>query len=274
MPTAAITDVTSHYDKYFVVARATTAAHLEQVYRLRYQVYCIENAFEDPARQQGEYETDEDDDRSVHVLLLHRRTGEAVGTSRVILPHQTSLRPLPIARLLSGRARRRFDEFPAHQIAEVSRFAVSKQFRRRHGEECYADIAFGNGDAEAVANERRLMPNITLGLLRGVFGICLEHEVTYIAAVMEPPLIRILRRLSLDFEPIGELIEHHGLRQPCIARLADLIWHSHESASLMWQYAGADLPAELGIAVAAAGADLSAREGNAYSPLAGADKRR
>ncbi len=88
------------------------------------------------------------------------------------------------------------------------------------------------------------MPFITLGLLRGVFDICLEYEITHLAAVMEPPLIRILRRLGLEFVPIGGLVEHHGRRQPCIAKLADLIQKSRESASLLWQYAGSHTLAE------------------------------
>jgi N-acyl amino acid synthase of PEP-CTERM/exosortase system len=238
MPVAAIADFPSSYEQYFAVVRATTPALRYEAYRLRYQVYCVENPFEDPSQHAGECETDQEDDRSVHTLLLYRRTGEAAGTSRVILPQKERFRPLPVAGLLSEPDRRRFDEFPAYQTAEVSRFAVSKQFRRRRGEERYADIALANGDAASPAGERRLMPYITLGLLRGVFGICLEHGVTHIAAVMEPPLIRILHRLGLEFERIGGLVEHHGMRQPCIARLDDLTRQARDSASLVWQYAG------------------------------------
>jgi N-acyl amino acid synthase of PEP-CTERM/exosortase system len=244
----AAVDFASAYEQYFGVIRAATPALLYEAYRLRYQVYCVENAFEDPEQQIGERETDEDDDRSVHTLLLHRPTGEVAGTARVILPDPPKFRPLPMAKLLRGIDRHRFDEFPVAHTAEISRFAVSKEFRRRRGEERYADAGFG--DAASAENERRLMPFITLGLLRGVFGICLEYEVTHLAAVMEPPLIRILRRLGLDFTPIGGLVEHHGLRQPCIARLSDLIKQSRDSETLVWQYAGSPTLAEQGIPAA------------------------
>jgi N-acyl amino acid synthase of PEP-CTERM/exosortase system len=246
MPETALADFPAYYERYFAVVRAATPALLHQAYRLRYQVYCVENPFEDPTRQQGELETDEDDDRSVHTLLVHRRTGEVAGTSRVILPDLQKLRPLPMATLLYGADRRRFDEFPVAHTAEISRFAVSKQFRRRRGEERYADVEFGNATGDSAISERRLMPFITLGLLRGVFGICLECEITHLAVVMEPPLIRILRRLGLDFTPIGGLVEHHGQRQPCIARLADLIQQSRDGESLVWQYAGSPTLAEQG----------------------------
>lgn len=236
MSLTAIADVPLYYERHFTVVRATTPELLRKAYRLRYQVYCVENAFEDPGQQIDHSEIDEYDDRAVHTLLVHRRSGEVVGTSRVILPHKGEPRSLPMATLLQGADLRRFGEFPAAQTAEISRFAVSKQFRRRYGEVRYADVGFAENVSAPEISERRLMPFITLGLLGGVLGICFEYEITHLAAVMEPPLIRILRRLGLDFKPIGGLVEHHGLRQPCIAQLADLIQHSRDSESLVWQY--------------------------------------
>ena len=248
MPITAITDLPLYYGRSFAVVRATTPELLRKAYRLRYQVYCVENPFEDPGQQIDQSEIDQYDEYSVHTLLVHRRTGEVVGTSRVILPHKGEFGPLPMATLLHGTDRRRFAEFPAAQTAEISRFAVSKHFRRRFGEGRYADVGFAENASVPEISERRLMPFITLGLLGGVLSICLENEITHLAAVMEPPLIRILRRLGLDFMPIGGLVEHHGLRQPCIARLADLIEHGRDSESLVWQYVSHTL-AEQGTSV-------------------------
>ena len=228
-------DIPIHYDRHFDVLRAATPNLVREAYRLRYQVYCVENPFEDPEQHISACESDDDDDRSIHTLLLHRRTGEIAGTTRVILPDQPRSRPLPMATLLQGSDRRRFDSFPVAHTAELSRFAVSKQFRRRLGEQRYADAGFG--DSALIETERRLMPFISLGLIRGMFGICLEHKITHLAAVMEPPLIRILHRLGLDFTPIGGIVMHHGLRQPCFALLDDLIQQSRENDSIVWQYA-------------------------------------
>ena len=223
------------YDRHFEVIRAATPKLVHEAYRLRYQVYCVENPYEDPDQQVGACESDSEDDRSIHTLLLHRRTGEIAGTTRVILPDPQRVRPLPMASLLYGADRRRFDNFPVAHTAELSRFAVSKEFRKRRGEERYADAGFG--DASSVETERRLMPFVSLGLIRGMFGICLEHRISHIAAVMEPALIRILYKLGLEFAPVGGIVVHHGLRQPCIALLDDLIQHSRENDTLVWQYA-------------------------------------
>jgi N-acyl amino acid synthase of PEP-CTERM/exosortase system len=206
-------DATS-YDDHFAVVRADTQQQLDLVYRLRYRVYCIENRFEDPGRCPDGREIDEDDDRSIHTLLIHRRSGLAAGTSRLIMPRLDSRRPLPMQRILGRRELESVRHLPLHQIAEISRFAVSKEFRRRCGEERYADAGFPYPLSRSDTAVRRLFPHITFGLLRGLLGICLEYDIAVLAAVMEPALLRILTRLGLNFEPVGPLVEYHGLRQP------------------------------------------------------------
>jgi N-acyl amino acid synthase of PEP-CTERM/exosortase system len=220
------------YTNHFDVVRADTRALLDQVYEIRYQVYCVENAFEDPAQNLGEREIDGDDDRAAHVLLIHRKSGEAAGTARVIFPD--CRRPLPVERILDPGGQRLFGRLPAPTTGEISRFAVSKAFRRRRGEDRYADV--GDSEPRALA-EQRVMPFITFGLLRGIAGICLQSGLTHATAVMEPPLIRLLKRFGLDFQSVGGLVEYHGLRQPCVARLHDLIDHARCERNSLWLYA-------------------------------------
>jgi N-acyl amino acid synthase of PEP-CTERM/exosortase system len=223
------------YDHHFMAVRAHGAALLDRAYRLRYQVYCVEHRFEDPTLFPDRREIDDEDDRSVHILLVHRRTGDTAGTARVILPRPDRGRVLPIERILSAAGRPPLEAVPLQRTAEVSRFAVSKRFRRRCGEERGADLRF-TPDAAPGPGERRLMPYITFGLLHGILGICFERGITHLAAVMEPPLVRLLARLGLRFEPVGGLVEHHGLRQPCVAGLGDLVRHSRDNATLLWRY--------------------------------------
>ena len=96
-------DVASSYNEHFEVVRADTPQQLDLAYRLRYQVYCVENPFEDPARCPDGREIDEDDHRSVHTLLIHRRSGVAAGTSRLIMPRLDGEGPLPIQRIVGRR---------------------------------------------------------------------------------------------------------------------------------------------------------------------------
>jgi N-acyl amino acid synthase of PEP-CTERM/exosortase system len=234
-------DFAAYYDRYFAVTRADTAELLDLAYRLRYQVYCVENRFEDPAQHLDGRELDDDDDRSVHTLLVDRTNGATVGTARIILPlREGALQQLPIQKILGSHDRALLQSLPLHRTAEISRFAVSKEYRRRRGEERYADGGFCQPSNLQPSNERRLMPYITFGLIRGVLGICLDYGITYLAAVAEPALIRILVRLGLDFKPVGSPVEHHGIRQPCVARLLDLIQRSRDGQSLLWLYAGGE----------------------------------
>ena len=89
-------DFLSCYREHFEVVRASTPSLLDQVYRLRYQVYCVENDYEDAGRQAEGRETDIYDDRSVHALLIHRRSDAVAGTVRVILPGKDREPPLPV----------------------------------------------------------------------------------------------------------------------------------------------------------------------------------
>jgi N-acyl amino acid synthase of PEP-CTERM/exosortase system len=218
-------DLTRTYIDHFDIVRADTPSLLDEVHRLRYQVYCLENdGFENADEHPDGRERDSDDDRSIHALLLHRRTGNFAGTVRVILPtlNGSPWRPLPMHRILEAQGGGLLSQLPpVHDLAEVSRFAVSKAFRRRQGEERYVDMRAG--DASSMSDEQRTMPYITFGLLRGMLEICYEQQMSHVCAVMEPALIRILRRFGLKFEPIGEPIEHHGTRWCCVAPLADLV---------------------------------------------------
>lgn len=237
-------DFVGSYHEAFSVLRADRPERLDQAYRLRYRVYCIENQFEDHRHFPDGRETDADDDRSAHTLLVHRRSGAAVGTARLILPDRS--RPLPIERVLRPAELPALRRLPWRRTAEVSRFAVSKQFRRRRGEERYADARLGRAGLAAPrtdlsAAERRLLPQITFGLLRGILGICIECDIAVVVAVMEPALLRILRRLGLDFEPLGPLVEHHGWRQPSVAHFESLLRQSRACAGPLWRYVATDL---------------------------------
>jgi N-acyl amino acid synthase of PEP-CTERM/exosortase system len=214
-------DFLSCYREHFEVVRASTPNLLDQVYRLRYQVYCVENAYEDPDRQIEGQETDIYDERSVHALLVHRRSEAVAGTVRVILPGADDQdQPLPINIVADSEQRELLRRLPHSRTAELSRFAVSKEFRQRCTE----------------AEDRRMLRYITIGLIRGALEMCRDHDIQYGCAVMERSLIRLLGRLGFVFEQIGGLIEYHGARQPCVASVDQIA--SNAEGSFWWRHAG------------------------------------
>lgn len=211
------------YETQFDIVQADSQQLLREAHRLRYQVYCVENAFENPVEHPSGYERDADDDRSAHMLLVHRRSGAFAGTARVILPTAGSAgRLLPIHRILASQDLDFSRYLPLHGTAEISRFAISKAFRRWHGAERHATAAHHDG-RERMSDERRMTPYMTFGLIRGVLEICQKHRIAHLGAMTEPALMRIMSRFGVNFRPIGDLVEHHGLRRVCYARLADAV---------------------------------------------------
>jgi N-acyl amino acid synthase of PEP-CTERM/exosortase system len=234
----AVAETLAHsYTEYFDVVRADTPALLDEAYRIRYQVYCVENPFENAREHEDGRETDVEDERSVHALLVHRPSGLTAGTVRVILPTKgTQSRPLPIQRVIGSEFEALLGHLALEGMGEISRFSVSKEFRRRCGEERYADIGFPH--PRRAIDERRLMPYITYGLIQGAAEICSDFQLDHVCAVMEPALIRLLSRIGVLFEPVGELVEYHGLRQPCVASVADGFGRLRKEQPLLWHWIG------------------------------------
>ena len=123
------------YDRYFTVVPANTPALLDAAHALRYQVYCVEHAFEDPAQQIGERERDRYDEGAVHAVLIYNPTEQVVGCVRLILPRAIGgISSLPLRKLLNKEDQAHIDQCdparvplpmaPPHQGLTVGRLSV------------------------------------------------------------------------------------------------------------------------------------------------------
>ena len=222
------------FDQWFAIVPADTQERLDDAYRLRYQVYCVENPFEDPAENPDGLETDVYDPHSVHSLLVYKPTGLVSGAVRLILPDPADLTDcFPIQHVCSPELLRSVEGLDLSRAAEISRFAVSKTFRRRVGEERYADVNWNDGK-KGEFDDMRQLPYITLGLFRACLAMSNAHDISHVFAVMEPALIRLIRRFGLRFEPIGPLVDYHGKRQPCVANMENLVEMAAQHRTDCW----------------------------------------
>ena len=202
------------YDSYFRTMRAGTPALIKTAQAIRYQVYCLERKFENPDEQDNGLETDDFDTAAVHCLLFHRPSVEAIGTARLI-PLTATHALSPIRQLLRQNGLRGRDHFPLATTAEVSRFAISNEFRRR----CSQDFS-----RAGKARERETCSVLPcLGLLQALMRQSMALGLTHWAAVMEPKLLRMLAAMGIHFTPVGPLVSHHGMRQPSYCRLSDML---------------------------------------------------
>lgn len=205
-------DMLSRYAGYFRTQLANSPALVRIAQAIRYQVYCLERKFEDQAEHGDCLERDVFDDRSVHALIFHRPTQEAIGTARLIPFSDTDLLQ-PIRKLLRENGLRARDHVPLATTAEISRFAISNQFRRRAGDD---------GARNAPASEcRGSLP--CLGLIQELLRQSVMRGVTHWAAVMEPKLLRMLAVMGIHFTPVGPLVDHHGLRQPSYCSISQML---------------------------------------------------
>jgi N-acyl amino acid synthase of PEP-CTERM/exosortase system len=208
-------DLLSRFNTYFQAITADTPGLVETALALRYQVYCLERKFEDANQHQDGLERDAHDPHSIHGLVIHRPRHEAIGTARLIFP---DVRPnsLPVQQLLRRTGINPSDYFPADSTVEISRFAISKDFRRRSGEG-----AEGESALTSQAERRTSLP--CLGLVQILLRQSIELGITHWSAVMEPQLLRMLAAMGIRFQPIGPLVSHHGLRQPSFCYLPQML---------------------------------------------------
>lgn len=203
------TDILSRYDSFFRTRRAGSPTLVRLAQAIRFQVYCLERKFENAEEHDDRLERDGFDDRAVHCLLFHRPTEEPIGTARLIpLSDMDVLQP--IRQLLRSNGLRGRDHFPLATTGEVSRFAISNQFRRRRCDD-------GAQDRECRSN----LP--CLGLVQELLRQSAQMGLTHWAAVMEPKLLRMLAVMGIHFTPVGPLVSHHGLRQPSYCYLPDML---------------------------------------------------
>jgi N-acyl amino acid synthase of PEP-CTERM/exosortase system len=219
------------FGRYFKVVIAGKPPLLQAVYRLRYQVYCVEHSFERAEAYQDQMETDIYDPHSVHAALLHIASGMLFGCVRLVLPGSGAL---PIWDVVADpQARMCLKRLPQAATAEVSRYAVSKLLRRRSGEREVADAHFFDPQ---VPDCRRLLPHITIGLMAGVATLSMAHGISHLCAVMAPALLKILRAMGMEFSHAGPVVDHHGVRQPCFAKVSDLLQGVRERNPDYYEY--------------------------------------
>jgi N-acyl amino acid synthase of PEP-CTERM/exosortase system len=208
----------ARHNVYFETRTADRPALTEMAYALRYQVYCLERKFENPEEHAPGRETDQFDSHAIHGVLFHRPTDKAIGTVRLIQPSHCGEAGLPVAQLLRENNMDLADFVRIEDCVEVSRFAISKEFRRRWTDDnAVPDNQPSRQDSTRQAN----LP--CLSLIQFLLRQSVEQGVFYWTAVMEATFLRMLARMGIRFAPIGPLVFHHGFRQPCYCYLPTML---------------------------------------------------
>ena len=194
----------------FSVELVTSRVLLQEAQRLRYQVFCQERNI---LPGHDGIETDEYDERSRHVVLRRRDSGELVGTVRVI----TALRDSPWSRLPMQHVcdPRFLQGLPIATTGEVSRFALAR-------------------NRTVPGRKSELL--LRLALMQGILRISRELGLTHWCAGMEQSLLRLLRLNAIRYEPVGPLVDYHGLRQPAVGAIESILATVFQERRAIWDY--------------------------------------
>lgn len=245
-------DVSTIFNSVFNVELATSTEAINEVFEVRYQVYCIDKPFEDPSCFVNKREHDAYDPRSAHALIRHRITRDSVAAVRLVMAgnnpaHSDFPMEGPCLPRMDQTARDAFASARREQVAEISRMAVSREFRRRLNED---ESASGASDFVCYSdseNGKRAMPYISLGLFSAILQMSVKHGITHWMAVMEPAQLRLLKRFGVEFDHVGPVMEYHGCRRPAFTEAASLIEGIRKRRPDVWSLitdAGRYLPAK------------------------------
>jgi N-acyl amino acid synthase of PEP-CTERM/exosortase system len=218
----------AQHDRYFSTVLADSPALLETAHALRFQVYCLERKFENADEHPDGLEMDAYDGHAVQGVLFHRPTRGAIGSARLILPDAGAEDSFPIMTLLRPSSLDLSDYVNLTQCIEVSRFAISKEFRRRKADQMDASM-LTRADAYRETNLA------FLSLLQFVLRESVRRNVLFWTAVMEPKFLRLLARMGICYTPIGPMVMHHGIRQPCYCYLPDMLENARSVQPQCWE---------------------------------------
>jgi N-acyl amino acid synthase of PEP-CTERM/exosortase system len=179
----------------------------EEVFKLRYQVYCHEAHFLDPEGYPAGVEMDRYDSTSEHFFARAvNKENTMVGTVRLILWSKEHSFPTaehfpPLLKVLARL------QFPLESTAEISRLCVSKLFRKRATDGLLGVEGYSEG-----GDPRRKYQQIILELFKSMYRVSTDElGITHLIATFEEGLFRLLSRYGFKLEIITpEVINYYG----------------------------------------------------------------
>lgn len=188
--------LSDHYE--VILADSAEARRIH--YRLRYQVYCLEQRWEPVDCFPNGEEKDEFDERAVHFLVRNRFSDRWVAALRVVLPGDE---PLPIESLNVLKDSVRESVVPG-RTAEISRVCRPKCTLER-------ELA---AESSAHADQLGGASEVLLRMLFAAGQYCQELGIDHMYMLCRPAMARMMNRLDIPMKRAGIPSEHRGVRVP------------------------------------------------------------
>ncbi|MGA2262178.1 MAG: PEP-CTERM/exosortase system-associated acyltransferase [Acidobacteriota bacterium] len=199
---------------------STDDPFINEVYKLRYKVYCEEWGFEKQEDHPGGMEKDQFDEHSVHFVVMRKGDNQVIGTIRMI---NNSEKGFPVEQHFQIDTD--LSAFNKDRFGEISRLAISKDYRKRATDA----VIFGGNTINDMAvdnmfgGRRKIGNDIVFGLYKCIYQESVARGHKYLFAVMARGLFLLLKRIGIVFEPIGPTKFYHGLRTPYLGRIDTML---------------------------------------------------
>jgi N-acyl amino acid synthase of PEP-CTERM/exosortase system len=193
---------------------------LQEIFKLRYEIYCHEADFLDDTKYPDGIENDIYDEHSIHFAALDKMN-QVVGTLRLIFDSEHGF---PLEQHCPNYDKSKIT-FPRSQLAEISRLAVSKSWRRRKNDGLYGMTSYhsspDNEIPEHIAQKRK-RPIIVFGLYKQLYIESKRRGITHWYAAMEQKLNNSLSKFEFEFDPIGPEHDYYGPVTPFLGIISNI----------------------------------------------------
>lgn len=175
------------FSQNFSLYTTDDRAELQEIFNVRYHVYCEEYGYLDKNIYPNKMESDEFDKFSIQ-FVLRTKKGELAASVRLILHSPLGF---PIEK------HTKIDIYlPAEKsrVAEVSRLIVARKFRKKF---------------------------LLLALIKGLFVYTNETNISHVYSILDDRLFPILKDMGFPFKRIGPSTIYQGLTSPYILDVAE-----------------------------------------------------
>lgn len=192
----------SFYQK-FTFYTTENPDELDELHRLRYQVYIEEYKYIDKNLSENGREKDIWDPFSVHFVIRDLEK-EIAATVRLILDSPNGF---PIEKHFNIDIN--VNSYQKKKLAEISRLIVAKEFRRHH---------------------------LMLVLIKGMYLYVKKHNIQNIFSVMDERLLPVLIKIGVPFKKIGKASLYQGYTFPCLLNIQELEDELRENNRRLYRY--------------------------------------
>jgi N-acyl amino acid synthase of PEP-CTERM/exosortase system len=197
-----------YFPRFFQAGLAQSATQQRDIFRLRHKVYCEEMAFE-PCRA-NRLEQDSFDPRSLHAGIRRCDTDALAGTVRLITSESKD-ELLPIEQYFGHCITNPVltpHNFDRRHICEISRLAVPMEIR------CKQSIMSTERVTSLNSRESQCRSAVAVSLYLVAMLMSLQSKRHHVFVMIEPALARVLKRIGIHFQQIGDVIHFNGKRAP------------------------------------------------------------